>query len=319
MPISRRDFIKTGAGAAGTLMLGCGATTTTTAASQTAQLIVRPIPSTGETVPVVGIGGRNYRVGPSAEERAPFKATIKAFAERGGTVLDTAPSYGNSESVMGDIMAELGIRGDLFIATKVDKEGKQAGLDVMEASFNYLHTDRVDLMQVHNLRDTDTQLETMRQWKDQGRIRYLGVTTSSQRQHERFAEVMEKHDLDFVQLNYSLGSRQAAERLLPLAADRGTGVLVNLPFGRGRLFQRVGERSLPDWAADIDAESWGQVFLKYVISHPAITVAIPGTTKEHHAVDNMGAARGRLPDAALRQEIERFYDALPELTPQRRQ
>ncbi len=225
-------------------------------------------------------------------------------------MLDTAPSYGNSESVLGDLIAELGIRDGIFLATKVDRQGREAGLERMEASFDKLRTDRVDLMQVHNLRDAVTQLAAMREWKQAGRLRYTGITTSSDRQYEAMAQIMSVEVFDFIQVDYSLGNRSAADRILPLAADRGMAVLVNLPFGRARLFRAVGDRPLPDWAADIDCSTWAQVFLKYVVSHPAVTCAIPGTTKEHHAVDNMGAARGRLPDAALRRRMEGFFDAL---------
>jgi aryl-alcohol dehydrogenase-like predicted oxidoreductase len=275
-------------------------------------LVRRVVPSSGEAVPAVGIGTRNFRAGPSAEEREPYRATLETFANLGGQVVDTAPSYGNSEEVVGDLVAELGIRGQLVLASKVDREGEAAGIERLERSFRLLRTDQVDLMQVHNLRDVDTQLGTLRGWKQEGRIRYLGITTSSGRQYEAFEDVMRREDLDFIQVNYSLGGRDAADRILPLAQDRGMAVLINLPFGRGRLFARVGDRPLPDWAAEIDAGSWGQVFLKYVISHPAVTAAIPGTTKPHHAVDNMGACRGSLPDPALRSRIEAFYDGLPE-------
>ena len=307
MKLSRREVVKLGLGTGASLVLGWRP-----AFGQAPSLILRPIPSSGETVPAVGIGTRDYRVGPSSSERAPFKATLKVFAELGGTVLDTAPSYGNAESVVGDLVAELGIRDALFFATKVDREGRQQGLDRMQSSMRLLRTAKIDLIQVHNLRDSDTQLATLREWKQQGRIRYLGVTTSSRRQYERLDRIMERETLDFVQINYSLASRGAADRLLPLAADRGIAVLVNLPYGRGRLFRKVGERPLPDWAAEIDCASWGQVFLKYVISHPAVTCAIPGTTKDYHAVDNMGAARGRLPDEGLRRRMEQLYDSLPE-------
>ncbi len=307
MKLSRREVVKLGIGTGASLVLGWRP-----AFGQAPSLILRPIPSSGETVPAVGIGTRDYRVGPSTAERAPLKATLKAFAEQGGTVLDTAPSYGNAESVVGDLVAELGIRDDLFLATKVDREGRQAGLERMERSMRLLRTDSIDLIQVHNLRDSHTQLATLREWQQQGRIRYLGVTTSSGRQYERLRGIMERETLDFIQINYSLASRGAADRLLPLAADRGMAVLINLPYGRGRLFRRVGDRPLPDWAEEIDCASWGQVFLKYVISHPAVTCAIPGTTKDYHVVDNMGAARGRLPDEGLRRRMEQLYDSLPE-------
>ncbi len=308
MKLTRRELLKLGAGAG--LSLVAGWRPGRPGSSWQGELITKKIPSSGEAIPVVGIGMRDYRVGPSAEERAPYKATLRVFAQLGGKVLDTAPSYGNSESVLGDLMGELGIRDRVFLATKVDREGREAGLERMEASFAKLRADRVDLMQVHNLRDAATQLATMREWKQAGRLRYLGITTSSDRQYERMEGIMSAEDFDFIQVDYSLANRSAADRILPLAADRRMAVLVNLPFGRASLFRAVGDRPLPDWAAEIDCASWAQVFLKYVVSHPAVTCAIPGTTKEHHAVDNIGAARGRMPDAALRRRIEAFFDAL---------
>lgn len=308
MKLTRRELLKLGAGAGLSLVVGWRPGRG--GGPWRDELITKKIPSSGEAIPVIGIGTRDYRVGPSADERAPYKATLRAFAELGGTVLDTAPSYGNSESVVGELMAELGIRDRIFLATKVDREGREAGRERMEASFDKLRTDTVDLMQVHNLRDAVNQLATMREWKQAGRLRYTGITTSSDRQYEAMAEIMSVEVFDFIQVDYSLANRSAAERILPLAADRGMAVLINLPFGRGRLFDAVGDRPLPDWAAEIDCASWAQLFLKYVVSHPAVTCAIPGATKAHHAVDNMGAARGRLPDAATRRRLERFFDAL---------
>jgi aryl-alcohol dehydrogenase-like predicted oxidoreductase len=207
-------------------------------------------------------------------------------------------------------MAEFGFRDDLFLATKVDRNGKEAGVQRMEDSLRKLGTKKIDLMQVHNLRDWETQLPTLREWKAAGRIRYVGVTTSFSRQHPALVEVMRKEKLDFIQVDYALDNRAAAERILPLARDRGMAVLINLPFGRGRLFRAVGNRPLPDWASEIDCASWAQLFLKYVVSHPAVTCAIPGTTKPGHMTDNLGAARGRLPDADLRKRMEAFADAL---------
>ncbi len=312
MTLSRRELLRLGAGAGISLTFGPSRARGAAASllAQTAGLATKAVPSSGERLPVIGIGTRNYRAGPSAEEREPYRSTLRKFVELGGGVLDTAPSYGNSESLVGDLMAELGIRGELFLATKVDQEGREAGLERMERSLTLLRTDRVDLMQVHNLRDAEGQLPSLREWKQQGKVRYLGVTTSNDRQYAELERLMKDQELDFVQIDYSLGNRGAAERILPLAADRGAAVLVNLPFGRGRLFETVGDRPLPDWAKEIDCSSWGQVFLKYVVSHPSVTCAIPGTTKEHHAVDNLGAARGQLPDAAMRRRMEEFYDAL---------
>ncbi len=305
MTLTRRELLKLGAGAGLSLAVGWRP-----ALGRGSEPLTKPIPSSGEMVPVVGLGMRNYRVGPTPEERAPFKATLKVFAELGGKVLDTAPSYGNSESVLGDLMGELGFRDQVFVASKVDREGRDEGIARMEESFQKIKTDRIDLMQVHNLRDTATQLTTIREWKDRGRFRYAGITTSRNSQYGEMERIMSSEELDFIQINYSLGVRAAADRILPLAEDRGMAVLVNLPFGRGRLFNFVGDRPLPDWAAEIDCETWAQVFLKHVISHPAVTCVIPGTTKDYHAVDNMGAAAGRMPDAALRRHMEEYYDSL---------
>jgi aryl-alcohol dehydrogenase-like predicted oxidoreductase len=270
----------------------------------------RPIPSSGEEIPVVGIGtARRFDVD-SAEDMATLREVLAAFAMMGGQVVDTAPSYGRAEIVVGELVNAIGNRDDLFLATKVRAEGREAGVEQMEESFRRLHIDRIDLMQVHNLVDVETQLATLREWKAAGRIRYLGVTTSSARQYEAFERVIGEQEMDFIQVNYSLGDRGAGERILPLAADRGMAVLINLPYARGRLFQKVGDRPLPEWAAEFDCESWGQFFLKFVLSEPAVTCAIPGTAKMTYLVDNLGAARGRLPDPELRQRMIGFYDSL---------
>ena len=310
MTLSRRDLLKIGASASAALALGVRPGLGRGSRDPLA-LIVRPIPSTGEEIPVVGIGtARRYDVGTSAAERDPLRETVALFRDLGGKLIDTAPSYGNAETVVGDLVAELGFRDQLFLATKVRKEGLDEGLAEIERSFGLLKTDTFDLLQVHNLVDVDTQLATLRELKESGRVRYIGMTTSSARQYEQFADVMRSEDMDFIQVNYSLASREAATEILPLARDRGMAVLVNLPFGRGRLFSAVGDRLLPDWTAEFDCESWGQFFLKYIVGHPAVTCVIPGTAKPHYATDNMGAARGRLPDAAMRTKMEEFYDSL---------
>ncbi|MGB5525885.1 MAG: aldo/keto reductase [Gemmatimonadota bacterium] len=310
MTLSRRDLLKIGAGASAAVALGVRPGFGR-GPSVPLDLILRPIPSTGEKIPVVGIGtSRRYDVGASAAERDPLRETLSVFRELGGTLIDTAPSYGNAEVVVGDLVSELGFRDDLFFATKVRTEGREEGNAEIARSFERLRTDRFDLLQVHNLVDTETQLATLREMKDAGTIRYLGITTSSGRQYAQFADVMRREELDFIQVNYSLASRDAADVILPLAADRGMAVLVNVPFGRGRLFDAVGERPLPDWAGEFDCESWGQFFLKYIVGHPAVTCVIPGTAKPHYATDNMGAAMGRLPDAAMRAKMEEFFDSL---------
>ncbi len=307
-PLSRRDLLKLGAGAGLTAAVG-GLNPILSQRSQQA-MRMNTIPSSGQQVPAIGIGCRNFRARLGSAEIGVFRDTFETFHRLGGRVVDTSPNYGNSEEVIGEIMAELGIRDDLWLATKVDREDKAGGIQRMEDSFVKLGGDHFDLMQVHNLRGVDVQLETMKAWKEQGRFRHIGVTTSSARQYDALADIMRRHDLDFVQVNFALGTRGAAENVLPFAQDRGMAVLVNLPFGRGRMFRAVGDRALPDWAADIDAESWAQVFLKYVMAQPGTVIPIPGTTKPHHAQDNVGAARGRLPDANLRREMERFIDPL---------
>ena len=306
MTISRRTFLELGAGAG--LVVASGGWRGLRAETQTR--IMTTIPSTGEQLPAVGIGTREYRSSADAAEMQRFRQTLEMFHSSGGRVIDTSPNYGNAESVIGELLRDIGIRDDVFMATKVDREDPQQGIDRMNRSFELLGGDQIDLMQVHNLRGTEEELETMKAWKEQGRFRYLGVTTHDARQYEEMEDVMRRHPLDFIQLNYSLADRGAEKSILPLARDRGIAVLVNLPFARGRLFKAVAKRPLPDWAADMDAHSWGQVFLKYIVSYPASLIPIPGTTKPHHAEDNMGATVGRLPDANLRREIETYMTAL---------
>lgn len=303
MTISRRNLLKSAAG------IATGATLPRHLLAQNA-LNTTTIPSSGQQIPSVGMGCRNYRGSMDSGEMTAFRETFAAFHKGGGKVIDTSPNYGNSEEIIGHIMNEQDIRDDLWLATKVDREDAASGIERIENSFDLLGGESFELMQVHNLRGVDIQLRTMRELKEQGRLRYIGVTTSNDRQYEEMESVLAEHQLDFVQVDYSLGNRNASNRLLPLAQDRGIAVLVNLPFGRGRLFNAVGDRPLPDWAADIDATSWAQVFLKYVMSHSSGAIPIPGTTKPYHAEDNLNAARGRLPDATLRTEMEAFIDPL---------
>ncbi len=272
--------------------------------TQPSPLVTKRIPATGERVPVIGLGTRNYRAGSDLAELTPYRETLRAFIENGGTVVDTAPSYGNSESVLGTLISELGVRNRVFLATKVDRAGKDEGIARMNASMATLKTPKVDLMQVHNLRDTATQLATLREWKSAGKVRLIGVTTSSDDQYAELERILGAEKLDFIQVDYALDQRAADARLLPMALDKGVAVLINLPFGRGRLFQALGSKPLPDYAKEIQCTTWAQFALKYVVSHPAITAAIPGMTKPHHAVENMGAARGHMPDAALRKRME---------------
>ena len=306
MILSRRDMLKLSAGASAALAFG-----RMPAFAQGGPINKRPIPSTGEMIPVVGLGtARTFNAESTPAQLAPLLEVMKAFTYMGGTVLDTAPSYGKAEVVCGELIEELDLGDKLFVATKVRTEGIEAGIEQMKNSMEVLHRDVLDLMQIHNLRDWQNQLATLRDWKAAGKFRYIGFTTSSDRQYDDFAAVMETEEFDFVQINYSLGQRLAEERLLPLAADRGMAVLVNLPYGRGRLFQAVEGQTLPEWAAEFDAASWGQLFLKYILGHPAVTCPIPATTKAHHAEDNMGAAFGRYPDEAMRKRIVEWFTAL---------
>lgn len=305
MAITRRDFARASLGIGATLVLG-----KRPVFARPADIIKKAIPSSGEKVPIVGVGTNRYGVGTSNESRAPLRAALRRFHQLGGTVIDTAPQYRSSESVLGDLIADLGIRDDLFIATKADRSDQDAVDAQMNQSLQKLRTERFDAMQVHNLRGWQESLAAMREWKQDGRIRYIGITTSRSNQYEVFEKVMRKEQLDLIQINYSLEQRESAKRLLPLAADRGIGVIINRVFGGGRIFQALGNHALPVWAKDFDCSSWAQFLLKYALSHPAATVAIPGMTKAHHVDDNMMAAHGRLPDASERKRQEIFFDAI---------
>jgi aryl-alcohol dehydrogenase-like predicted oxidoreductase len=309
MNLTRRKLLELGLGA-GAAALG-GQWTLVRAAEKAvkAPLNMAVIPSSGEQVPAVGVGTVNFRGVPGRDDLSTLRQTLEVFHRLGGRLLDTSPNYGNSENVLGALLSELGIRDEVFMATKVDREERAAGEERMMGSIERLGG-AIDLMQVHNLRGTDVQLATMSAWKKEGRFKYIGITTHRNGQHAEIEDTMRRFPLDFIQVNYSLDDRAAAERLLPLAQDRGIAVLVNRPFGKGELFRAVRGEVLPDWAADIDADSWGQVFLKYIMGHPAVTIPIPGTSKPHHAEDNAGALYGRLPDTALRNEMERHFDEL---------
>jgi aryl-alcohol dehydrogenase-like predicted oxidoreductase len=263
-------------------------------------------------LPPIGIGTNRYGVGTSEEERAPLRATMARFVELGGKVMDTAMIYGTSEAVIGDLSRELGIRDRLFLATKTDIRGQVRGEQGLQNALTRLKTDMIDAMLVHNLVNADTELPVMREWQQQGRFRYIGASISTHDQFDQMERFMRDNDVEIVQFNYSLGDRLAAERLLPTAIDRGIGVMINVPFGGGRdsIFDVVEGRELPEFAAEFGATTWAQFFLKYVISHPGVTCAIPGTRRVEHVDDNFGAAFGALPDAALRRRQEQFFDSL---------
>lgn len=306
MSWTRRELLKVGMGSGAALLLASGRL-----GAQPGPLIDRAIPSSGERLPVIGIGtARRWEKVTTPDEMAPLREVLRQFAERGGKVIDTAPSYGTAEAVAGELAADLGIRPALFLATKVGAMGREAGVQEIEASFRRLRVSRIDLIAVHNLRDTTTQLRTLRELKQAGRIRYVGMTTSFPRQYPEFERTMRAETLDFIQVDYALDNRGAASAILPLAADRGMAVMINLPFGRGRLFQAVQGRELPPWASSFDCTSWAQFFLKYIVSHPAVTCCVPGMAKVEYLLDNLGAAQGRLPDAATRKQMEEFIDRL---------
>ena len=279
--------------------------------AQAASLIRKPIPSSGEMIPVIGLGtARRYEEIRSDAELPPLRDTLQKFKEVGATVIDSSPSYGTAEDVVGRILDEQKARPGLFLATKVSISGREAGVAQIEASFKRLRTDRIDLIAVHNLRDTEAHLATLRALKQAGRIRYVGCTTSFDNQYAAFEAMMRRETLDFIQVDYALDNRNAAERIIPLAKDRGMAVMINLPFGRSRLFAAVQGKALPEWAAEFDCKSWAQFFLKYIVAHEAVTCAVPGMARAEYVIDNIGAAQGRLPDAALRKRMESFIDGL---------
>jgi diketogulonate reductase-like aldo/keto reductase len=267
-------------------------------------ILTRPIPSSGEAIPVVGLGTwRTFDVGPAPAERAPLKTVLQRFVEVGGRVIDSSPMYGTAESVAGDLAAELAVTDKLFFATKVWTSGREAGVAQIEQSFRRFRTKRLDLLQIHNLLDWKTQLRTLRDFKQTGRIRYVGVTHYTASAYDELERVLRSEPLDFLQVNYSVGEREAERRILPLAAERGIAVLVNRPFSEGGLFQRVRGKALPAWASEIGCESWAQLLLKWVLANPAATCVIPATSRPEHLVDNMKAGVGALPDDKMRTQI----------------
>jgi aryl-alcohol dehydrogenase-like predicted oxidoreductase len=273
------------------------------------QLLVRRIPRSGELLPAVGLGTwRAFDVGPRAPERAELKEVMRLLVELGGSVVDSSPMYGEAERVVGDLAADLGIRDRLFLATKVWTTGRDAGIRQMENSFRLLRTQRIDLMQVHNLLDLETHMKTLRAWKAQGRIRYHGITHYHEGAYGALERLVQTGEYDFVQFNYSMAEREAEKRLLPLCAETGTAVLVNRPFAHADLFDRVRGKPLPAWCAEFDCTSWAQFFLKYVLAHPAVTCVIPGTRRVAHLRDNLAAGTGRLPDAAMRRRMLQYLE-----------
>lgn len=298
MRLARRAVLRLMAAAA------AGGATGSSGAGAEPALLQRAIPSSGETIPAIGLGTwRTFDVGPSAAEREPLREVLRRFVALGGRVIDSSPMYGAAEAVVGELRSEPGVPDALFLATKVWTSGRQAGVAQMERSLQRLRARRLDLMQIHNLLDWRVHLATLREWKQAGRVRYLGVTHYTASAYDELERVLRAEPLDFVQVNYSPGERDAERRILPLARERGVAVLVNRPFAEGDLFRRVRGRPLPPWAADFGCESWAQLFLKWVLAHPAVTCVIPATSRPEHLVDNMKAGVGRLPDAATRDRL----------------
>jgi aryl-alcohol dehydrogenase-like predicted oxidoreductase len=281
------------------------------AAAALPELLTRPIPRSNEPLPVVGLGTAvNFDVGDNAEKRAALNGVLRTLADGGGKLVDTASSYGSAESVLGQLFAETGLRQQLFLASKVEARELADPPAALDRALRRLRSERLELMMLHNVSRPEESLAPMRQWQSAGTVRYLGISTSSVRDFEAVEAVMRREKPDFLEVNYSLGDREAEKRLLPAAAELGVAVLADLPFARGRLFRAVRGRSLPEWASEFDAASWAQFFLKYLIAHPALTAVIPGTAEPEHMQDNLGAGRGRLPDAAQRRRMIEFFDSL---------
>jgi len=331
-PLSRRAALKLGLGAGalaaidrftGRPIESLFAAELAAAPAQAGATIMRAIPSSGELLPVIGMGtARNYE-DPTPDQIPPLREVIKAFPEMGGRVLDTAPAYGRAETVVGDLMKELKNREKYFIATKVSLGGRGGrgggdapppGADAANASLarslERFGTAQLDLMQIWNLSQPDVLHPLLEEWKAAKKIRYTGITTSSDGQYGNLETIVSTKKFDFLQIDFAIDNRNAQDRILPMARDKGIAVLINLPFGRGRPFQKVAGKPLPGWAKDIDCTDWSQVFLKYIVSHPAVTAVIPGTEKTEFLTLNIAAGKGRLADAALRKRIETDFDAL---------
>ena len=293
--LSRRAVLAMMAAAAGSAGAG---------RANAASILARPIPSSGENIPAIGLGTwRTFDVGRESSARAPLREVLQQFVALGGRVIDSSPMYGAAEGVVGDLAADAGVAESLFLATKVWTSGRDAGIAQMDRSMKLMRAKRLDLMQIHNLLDWRTHLRTLREWKQAGRIRYVGVTHYTSSGYDELERVLAAESLDFVQVNYSIGEREAERRILPLAKDRGVAVLVNRPFSEGNLFSRVRGEALPAWAAEVQCESWAQLFLKWILAHPAVTCVIPATSKVQHLVDNMKAGAGTLPDQAMRDRM----------------
>lgn len=308
MIVSRRKMLQ--------CMLACGAAaiagrTAHAMTSATATMLERPIPRSGEMLPVIGLGTYVvFDVPPGSPLLPTLGQVLQRFTDLGGSVVDSSPMYGDAEAVIGNLVADQQIRPALFLATKVWTRGREAGIRQMEQSFARLRTDRIDLMQIHNLVDLKTQTATIEAWQKQGRIRYSGITHYDASAYPELEKLVATRQYDFVQFNYSLAERDAEQRLLPLAQETGTAAIINRPFAQGELFAKTKGRPLPAWAAEFDCATWAQFFLKYIVSNPAVTCAIPATRNPKHLDDNMAAGSGRLPDTAMRRRMVKYWESL---------
>jgi aryl-alcohol dehydrogenase-like predicted oxidoreductase len=327
--VTRRDWLRISAAASAAIALkGCtpadegaaGAEAASTAVTRAGGMITRAIPSSGEQLPVIGLGGANtYSEAAGDEEFDTVGGVLQALVDGGGSVFDTAAGYGASEEVSGRMAEEVGIADRIFWATKVNVAGRGGGSadpDAVRAqiqrSFDRLRIPVIDAIQVHNMGDPPTQLGLLEELKGEGRIRYMGITTTSESQYGHLEQVMRDHPLDFIGIDYAVDNRIAEETILPLAQERGIGVIVYLPFGRSRMWARIGDRPVPEWAAEFDATTWAQLMLKFVIAHPAITVATPGTSQPRHMTDNLGGGMGRLPTAGHLEQMVSLVESLPD-------
>jgi diketogulonate reductase-like aldo/keto reductase len=298
-----------GIAAAGTWPAGGGSSAREPIATSTT--IKRAIPVSDEQIPVIGLGTyQTFDAGSGDSDRAPLKEVLQRLVDGGGSVVDSSPMYGRAEEAVGDLAAELGLRASLFLATKVWTSGRDAGVRQMEESFRLLRTQTIDLLQIHNLVDWKTHTATLREWKRQGRVRYIGITHYHEGAYDELERLIKTREYDFVQLNYSIAERDAEHSVLPLAQETGVAVIANRPLAKASLFARVRGRQLPEWVNEFDCSSWAQFFLKYIVSHPALTCAIPATSNPKHMQDNMMAGVGRLPDAQTRRRMAQYVDEL---------
>jgi aryl-alcohol dehydrogenase-like predicted oxidoreductase len=300
--MNRREF---------TLLLAAAAAANPSRAAETQVMLKKKIPSSGKEVPVIGMGSSNtFDVGSAAAELDPLREVLRAFAAAGASVVDTSPMYGRSEMVLGDLIAELGLRPRLWLATKVWTRGREAGAAQIAESMRLLRTDRLELLQIHNLLDWRGHLPTVRALQQSGKVRYSGITHYRADAHAELERVLTEERFDWLQVNYSLAEREAEARLLPFCRDKGVAVMINRPFADGAMFERVRGKPLPPWAAEIGCASWAQFFLKFVVSHPAVTCVIPATAKVKHVQDNLAAGLVPMPDAAERARMAEYWESL---------